>query len=112
VLDSLPLGDVADVLGSLGPVLLGLAVTVALFFAMAKVGLGRWHDWDRRERRAMHPEMPTLPDRSIAGAQAMLLAGGVLGLVVATFGWGPAAALVIVLGATAGLIVWARRPFS
>lgn len=111
VLDWLPLGGLADALGSLGPVLLGLALTGALFLALAKVGLGRWHDWDRRERRAMHPEMPTLPDRSIAGAQAMLLVGGLLGLVFATFGWGPAAALVIVLGATAGLIVWARRPF-
>ncbi len=111
VLDWLPLGDVADALGSLGPVVLGLGLTVALFFALAKVGLGRWHDWDRRERRAMHPEKPTLPDRSIAGAQAMLLVGGALGLVFATLGWGPAAAVVIVLGATAGLIVWARRPF-
>jgi len=31
--------------------------------------------------------------------------------VFAVFGWGPVAALVIVLGAAAGLIVWARRPF-
>jgi hypothetical protein len=112
VLGWLPLSDVAGVLGSLGPVVLGLALTLALFFAMAKVGLARWHDWDRRERRAMHPETPTLPDRSIAGAQVMLLVGGVLGLVFATFGWGPAAALVIGLGATAGLVVWARRPFK
>jgi hypothetical protein len=59
----------------------------------------------------MHPETPTLPDRSIAGAQAMLLIGGVLGLVFAAFGWAVAAALVIVLGAAAGLIIWARRPF-
>jgi hypothetical protein len=111
VLGWLPFGDVADVIGSLGPVVLGLALTVVLFFAMAKVGTGRWHDWDRRERRAMHPETPALPDRSIAGAQVMLLVGGVLGLVFATFGWGPAAALVVVLGGAAGLIVWARRPF-
>jgi hypothetical protein len=111
VLDWLPLGDTADVLGSLGPVILGVATTIALFFALAKIGLGRWHDWDRRERRAMHPERPTLPDRSIAGAQAMSLVSGVLALVFAVFGWGPATALVIVLGAAAGLIVWARRPF-
>jgi hypothetical protein len=111
VLDWLPLGGLADALASVGPVLLGLALTVVLFYALAKVGLGRWHDWDRRERRAMHPETPTLPDRSIAGAQAMLLIGGVLGLVFAAFGWAVVAALVIVLGAAAGLIVWARRPF-
>jgi hypothetical protein len=111
ILDWLPLGGSADALASVGPVLLGSALTVVLFYALAKVGLGRWHDWDRRERRAMHPERPTLPDRSIAGAQAMPLIGGVLGLVFAAFGWAPAAALVIVLGAAAGLIVWARRPF-
>jgi hypothetical protein len=110
VLDWLPLGALADVLGSLGPVVLGLAVTVGLFYALAKVGLARWHDWDRRERRAMHPETPTLPDRSVAGGQAMLLVGGLLGLVFAAFGWGPASALVIVLGAAAGLLVWGR-PF-
>jgi hypothetical protein len=111
VLDWLGLGGLADALASLGPVVLGLALTAGLFYALAKVGLGRWHDWDRRERRAMHPETPMLPDRSIAGAQAMLLVGGVLGLVLASFGFGPAAALVIVLGAAAGLVVWARRPF-
>ena len=111
VLDWLPLGGLADALASAGPVVLGLALTVGLFYAMAKVGIGRWHDWDRRERRQMHPETPTLPDRSIAGAQAMLLLGGVLGLVFAAFGWVLAAALVIVLGAAAGLIIWARRPF-
>jgi hypothetical protein len=110
VLDWLPLGALADILASLGPVLLGLAVTIGLFYALAKVGLARWHDWDRRERRAMHPETPTLPDRSVAGGQAMLLVGGLLGLVFAAFGWGPASALVIVLGAAAGLLVWGR-PF-
>ena len=63
-LEALGLEALVDALGSLGPVVLGLALTVGLFYAVAKVGLGRWHDWDRRERRAMHPETPTLPDRS------------------------------------------------
>ena len=111
VLDGLQLGGLADALASLGPVVLGVAVTAGLFFALARVGTARWHDWDQRERRAMHPETPTLPDRSIAGAQAMLLIGGLVGLVLAVFGAGQAAALVIVLGAAAGLLVWARRPF-
>ena len=111
VLDGLQLGGLADALASLGPVVLGVAVTVGLFFALARVGTARWHDWDQRERRAMHPETPTLPDRSIAGAQAMLLVGGLVGLVLAVFGAGQAAALVIVLGAAAGLLVRARRPF-
>ena len=60
----------------------------------------------------MHPETPQLPDRSKAGAQAMLLLGGLLALVFAAFGWAPAAGIAIVLGTAAGLIVWARRPFA
>jgi hypothetical protein len=106
------LDGLADTLASLGPVLLGLALSAGLFYALAKVGLGRWHDWDRRERRAMHPETPLLPDRSKAGAQAMALVGGLLALVFAAFGWAAAAGITIVLGAAAGLIVWARRPFA
>lgn len=111
ILEWLPLGDLAAGLAGIGPVMLGLAFVLGLFYALAKVGLARWHDWDRRERRAMHPESPVLPDRSIAGAQAMLLLGGLIGLVLAVFGAALAAALVIVLGAAAGLLVWARRPF-
>jgi hypothetical protein len=112
VMETVGLGDLADALGGLGPVVLGLALTIALFYAVAKVGLGRWHDWDRRERRAMHPETPTLPDRSKAGAQAMALVGGLLAVVFAALGWAAAAMIAIVLGAAAGLIVWARRPFA
>ena len=112
LLEFVGLGALADTLASIGPVLLGLALTVGLFYALARIGIGRWHDWDRRERRAMHPETPQLPDRSKAGAQAMLLLGGLLALVFAAFGWAPAAAIAIVLGTAAGLIVWARRPFA
>jgi hypothetical protein len=111
VLDALPLGDLADRLASVGPVLLGVGLVVGLFYALAMVGQGRWHDWDRRERKAMLPEKPVLPDRSKAAAQALLLVAGVLGLVIAAFGLGPPAGLVIGLGTVAGLIVWARRPF-
>jgi hypothetical protein len=111
LLSTIGLEDVGRGLASLGPPLLALALVVGLFFALAKVGLGRWHDWDRRERRAMHPEAPTLPDRSLAAGQAFLLVAGVVGLVLATFGAGPAAAIVIVLGAAAGLLIWVGRPF-
>jgi uncharacterized membrane protein len=110
VLDALPLGDLADRLASVGPVVLGLGLVVGLFYALATVGQGRWHDWDRRERKAMLPETPDLPDRSMAIAQALLLVGGVIGLVLAAFGLGPPAGLAIALGAAAGLIVWARQP--
>lgn len=109
--DWIGLGALARGIGSLGPVVLAIALAVALFYALVRVGLARWHDWDGRERRAMHPETPRLPDRSKALAEALLLVGGAIGLVLAAFGWGPAATLVIVLAAAAGLIVWARRPF-
>ncbi len=111
VLDWLGLDGVANVLASLGPPVVGLALLFGLFYALVKVGLGRWHDWDRRERRATHPELPTQPDRSIAGAQALAVLGGLLGLVVACFGSGPAAAVSIALGGVAGWLVWLRRPF-
>lgn len=105
------LDGLARGLGSLGPVILGIALAVFLFYALVRVGLARWHDWDGRERRAMHPETPRLPDRSKALGEALLLVGGVITVVLASFGWGPAAALVLVLAAAAGLIVWVRRPF-
>jgi hypothetical protein len=101
----------AERLASLGPPLLGLALLFVLFFLLAKVGLGRWHDWDRRERRAMHPETPTLPDRSPAAGQAFLLVAGLVGLILATFGAGGASAIVVALGAAAGLLIWISRSF-
>ena len=111
LLSTIGLEDVARGLASLGPPMLGLLLLVALFFALVKVGTGRWHDWDRRERRAMHPETPSLPDRSRAAGQAFLLLAGVAGLILATFGAGGPAAVVIVLGAAAGLLIWFGRPF-
>jgi hypothetical protein len=111
VLDWLGLAALADGLGGLGPPLVGLGLVIGLFYALTKIGLGRWHDWDGRERRAAHPEVPSQPDRSVAGAQALLLVGGLIGLILADFGAALAAGLVIVLGAVAGLLVWARRPF-
>jgi hypothetical protein len=112
LLDGPGLGGLANGLASLGPPLVGLALLLGLFYSLAKVGLGRWHDWDRRERRATHPEVPTQPDRSVAGAQALELLGGLLGLVAASFGSAPAAAVAIVLGAVAGLLAWARHAFQ
>ena len=111
LLSTIGLEAFADRLASLGPPLLGLALLFVLFFMLAKVGLGRWHDWDRRERRAMHPETPTLPDRSPAAGQAFLLVAGLVGLILATFGAAGASAIVIVLGAAAGLLLWVSRSF-
>lgn len=105
------LDELADGLASLGPPIVGLALLIGLYYVLVKVGLGRWHDWDRRERRATHPEVPTQPDRSAAAGQALALLGGLLGLVVATLGWGPAAAVCIALGGVAGALAWAGHAF-
>ena len=67
-------------------VLLGVALVVGLYYVVAKLGTGRWHDWDRRERRAMHREDPVLPDRSRALAQAMLLVSGLVAVALAGLG--------------------------
>ena len=111
VLEWLQVGPFAEWLASLGPVTIGLALTVALFYAMAKVGTARWHDWDRRERRATHTEIPTEPDRSAAGGQALLLLGGLFGVWAASFGSVPATAICLALGAIAGGMAWARHAF-
>ncbi len=105
------LGEAGIALSGLGPPLLAVALLLVLFFAMAKVGIGRWHDWDRRERRAMHPEQPKLPDRSRAAGDTLLLLAGLAGLILATLGAGPPAAIVILLGAVANLLIRAGRPF-
>lgn len=110
VLESLGLAALGQGLATLGPVVLALALAGALFLALAKVGTARWHDWDGRERRAMHPETPVLPGRYPAAGQAMALCGGLLGLIAASFGFGPFAGLAIVLGGAAGAVVWIGRP--
>jgi hypothetical protein len=109
VLGGMGSADVARGIGSLGPAGLGLAVVVGLFALLVRIGLARWHDWDRRERRAMQPEIPVLPDRSATSGEALLLVGGLLGLVAASLGLAAASATSILLGAAAGVLVQVRR---
>ena len=111
VLDWLTLDGLAHWLATLGPVLVGLGLSVSLFYALVKVGTSRWHEWDRRERRATHTEVPTEPDRSAAGGQALLLLGGVFGLMAASFGAISATIVTIALGAIAGGIAWSSHAF-
>jgi hypothetical protein len=94
-------------LGSVGPTLLGVALIIGLFFALAKVGNWRWHDWDRRERILVRPEEPTPPDRRRAAAQAIALLGGLvaLGLAVLT-GLGLLVFLAWAAGAVLGFGRW------
>ena len=109
--DAIGLGAVTAWLATLGPPLLAVLFTFALFFALAKVGTGRWHDWDRRERRGMLPEIPSRPDRSKPAAQSVALLGGLTGLVCGCFGLAiPMVGVVAVAGA-AGVLVWAAHPF-
>jgi hypothetical protein len=94
-------------IGSTGPVLLGIALIVGLFFALAKVGNGRWHDWDRRERILVRPEEPTPPDRRRAAAQAIALIGGLAALLLAVLtGEGGLVIGALVAGSILGLARW------
>jgi hypothetical protein len=110
--DAIGLGDIVATIATFGPALLAAAFTLLLFFAMAKIGITRWHDWDRRERRAMLPERPALPDRSKAAAQALALTGGLAGLVLGSFGLAMPMVIVIAVAAVAGTLVWAVKPFA
>lgn len=112
ILVAIGLEGVATALASLGPPILATVAWIVLVVVLAKAGAGRWHDWDARERRAMHRERPTLPDRSKPAAQAMLLLGGLAGVAAAALGSGGIAALVIALGAAGGLVIWFRGPFQ
>jgi hypothetical protein len=94
-------------LGSIGPPLLGVALIIGLFFALAKVGNWRWHDWDRRERILVRPELPTPPDRRRTTAQAIALLGGFVALTLAVLtGLGLLVAVALVGGAVLGVVRW------
>jgi len=104
------LGGAADVVGSLGPPILGAILVGLLFLALAATGNGRWDAWDRRERRASHVETPEFPSRRPPAADAVALGGGLVGLCLAVvgspvgLGW-PAVAVVIVGGWLVGLAI-------
>ncbi len=110
--DAIGLEGLADRLASLGSPLLGLGFVVLLFYAMARIGAWRWHDWDRRERADMLPETPRWPDRSKPAAQAVALGTGLLGVMLAMFGFAAAMVVVIAAGAIVGATIWAARPFA
>ena len=95
-------------LGSLGPPLLGIALVLALFYALAKVGNWRWHDWDRRERILFRPEEPVRPDRRRVAAQAIVLGGGWLALAIAVWTGSERVAFAAwTAAAILGLLRWA-----
>src|SRR5215212_8507356 len=95
-------------LGSLGPPLLGIALVLALFYALAKVGNWRWHDWDRRERILFRPEEPIRPDRRRVAAQAIVLGGGWLALAIAVWTGSERVAFAAwTAAAILGLLRWA-----
>jgi hypothetical protein len=110
VLGALGLDGLVTWLASLGPPLLAILLLLGLAAALRRTATGRWHAWDARERVSMHPEVPHLPDRSGAASEALLLVGGLAGLVAAVFGAALVAALVIVLAAAAGLVVRVAKP--
>ena len=89
----------------------GPSTVLVTTFALVKIGTWRWGDWDRRERRAMLPEVPTLPDRSVVAGQSIAILGGLAGYVLASFGMGVAAGIVIAVAWLSGGIVWFTGAF-
>jgi hypothetical protein len=112
--DSVGAGGLLDVVGRLGPPLLGAALVVALFWVLAAGGNRRWDAWDRQERAAGRPESPVFPSRRSAAGEALALGGGLVGLwlsvVASPFGlpW-VVVAIVLVAGWLGGLALRMRR---
>lgn len=104
---SVGLGAAASLIEQHASAVLAILFIVGLFFALAKVGNWRWHDWDRRERTLMRPEAPLVPDRRRAGAQAIALLGGFACLQLAVLDVDRSViAATWIAAATGGLIAW------
>jgi hypothetical protein len=97
-----------DWLAAIGPSLLGVASVFGLYYAVARVGHWRWHDWDRRERVLFRPETPTPPDRRRTAAQAILLVGGLGAVFLAILTGSERLTFAVwTVAAVAGLLRWA-----
>jgi hypothetical protein len=111
---ALGLTGLLDAVGRLGEPLLGAALVVALFIALAAAGNARWDAWDRIERAGTRSETPVFASRRPAAAEAIALIGGLIGLwlsvVASPFGlpW-VVVAVVLVGGWLGGLALRMRR---
>ena len=85
-LDSIGLQAISDWLESLGPGLLGALVPIVGAFVIYSRGVGSWQSADAAERGLIRRELFGPAGRAWARSEAVLLLGGLVGLVIAASG--------------------------
>ena len=85
-LQSLGLDAVADWLAAIGPGLLGAMVPIVAAFAIYSRGVGSWQSADATERALIRREGFGPAGQAWARSEAVLLVGGLIGLVLAAGG--------------------------
>ena len=86
--------DVSSWAADVGPAILGALLPIAAAFAIYSRGVGSWKATDEAERRVIRRERFGPAGSAVAKAEAILLVGGLLGLVAAA---GDAATLTAVV---------------
>jgi hypothetical protein len=66
---------------------LGVAIVAAAFLVLARVGIGFWGAWDRRERRAARQKTPQRPSRLVPAVEFALLTAIGMEMAIITVGW-------------------------
>ena len=100
-LDSIGLHPVGLWLGWLGPWVLGALVPIAAVYAVYSRGVGSWTAADAAERQEIRRETFGPPGQAWARSEAVLLCGGLVGIVIAASG----PQIGVVLGWIVGLAV-------
>jgi hypothetical protein len=85
-LDSIGLAAISDWLQWLGPHALGALVPIIATFAIYSRGVGSWRAADAAERQGIRREMFGRPGHAWARSEAVLLVGGLVGVVIAASG--------------------------
>jgi hypothetical protein len=65
----------------------GVAVVGLAFLLLARVCIGFWGSWDRRERQAAHQKMPERPSRIVPTIESGLLTVIGVEMSVITLAW-------------------------
>jgi hypothetical protein len=106
-LDSVGLHGISAWLGWLGPYLLGALVPIGAAFAIYSRGVGSWKTADAAERQGIRREVLGPTGRAWARSEAVLLIGGLVGLVIAAFG--PQVSILLGWFVGVALVAWVIR---
>jgi hypothetical protein len=106
-LDSIGLHAISGWIGSLGPGLLGALVPIVGAFAIYSRGVGSWRSADAQERAVIRRERFGPAGQPWARSEAILLVGGLIGLVLAATGVPVGVLAAWVVGAA--LVAWLIR---